>query len=70
MTKKTRRRFTPEYKEQAVTRLSEPGVTALPTCCGPIVHLSVSAAPSPFVLRLDYLPKFQGMRLSMSLCMC
>ena len=27
MTKKTRRRFTPEYKEQAVARLSEPGVT-------------------------------------------
>ncbi len=27
MTKKTRRRFTPEYKEQAVTRLSEPGAT-------------------------------------------
>ncbi len=26
MTKKTRRRFTPEYKEQAVARLSEPGV--------------------------------------------
>lgn len=27
MTKKTRRRFAPEYKEQAVARLSEPGVT-------------------------------------------
>jgi transposase len=27
MTKKTRRRFTPEYKEQAVARLSEAGVT-------------------------------------------
>ena len=27
MTMKTRRRFTPDYKEQAVTRLSEPGVT-------------------------------------------
>lgn len=27
MTKKTRRRFTPEYKAQAVARLSEPGVT-------------------------------------------
>ena len=27
MTKKTRQRFTPEYKEQAVARLSEPGVT-------------------------------------------
>jgi len=27
MTKKARRRFTPEYKEQAVVRLSEPGVT-------------------------------------------
>ena len=27
MTKQTRRRFTPEYKEQAVARLSEPGVT-------------------------------------------
>jgi transposase len=27
LTKKTRRRFTPEYKEQAVARLSEPGVT-------------------------------------------
>ena len=27
MTRKTRRRFTPEYKEQAVVRLSEPGVT-------------------------------------------
>ena len=27
MTKKTRRRFTPEYKEQAVARLLEPGVT-------------------------------------------
>ena len=27
MTKQTRRRFTPEYKEQAVTRLSEDGVT-------------------------------------------
>ena len=27
MTKKTRRRFTPEYKEQAVVRLAEPGVT-------------------------------------------
>lgn len=27
MTKRTRRRFTPEYKEQAVARLSEPGVT-------------------------------------------
>ena len=31
---------------------------------------TVSARPSPFTLRLDYLPKFQGMRLSMSLCMC
>ena len=30
----------------------------------------VSASPSPMVLLLDYLPKFQGMRLSMSLCMC
>lgn len=27
MTKQTRRRFTPEYKEQAVARLSEDGVT-------------------------------------------
>jgi len=27
MTKQTRRRFTPEYKEQAVARLSEAGVT-------------------------------------------
>jgi len=27
MTKKTGRRFAPEYKEQAVARLSEPGVT-------------------------------------------
>ena len=27
MTKKTRRRFTPEYKEQAVARLSDAGVT-------------------------------------------
>ncbi len=27
MTRKTRRRFTPEYKEQAVARLSETGVT-------------------------------------------
>ena len=32
--------------------------------------LAVSASPSPMVLLLDYLPKFQGMRLSMSLCMC
>jgi len=31
---------------------------------------AVSASPSPMVLLLDYLPKFQGMRLSMSLCMC
>lgn len=27
MTKRTRRRFSPEYKEQAVARLSEPGAT-------------------------------------------
>ena len=27
MTKQTRRRFTPEYKEQAVARLSEEGVS-------------------------------------------
>jgi len=27
MTKRSRRRFTPEYKEQAVARLSEEGVT-------------------------------------------
>jgi transposase-like protein len=27
MTKQTRRRFSPEYKEQAVARLSEPGAT-------------------------------------------
>ena len=27
MTKQTRRHFTPEYKEQAVARLSEDGVT-------------------------------------------
>lgn len=33
MTKQGRRRFTPEYKEQAVARLSEPGAT----------HASVSA---------------------------
>ena len=29
MTKRTRRRFTPEYKEQAVARLSEEGVTCV-----------------------------------------
>ena len=27
MTKQTRRRFSPEYKEQSVARLSEPGAT-------------------------------------------
>jgi transposase-like protein len=27
MTKKTRRRFTPEYKEQTLARMPEPGVT-------------------------------------------
>jgi transposase-like protein len=27
MTKQTRRRFSPEYKEQAVAKLSEPGAT-------------------------------------------
>jgi len=27
MTKQVRRRFSPEYKEQAVSRLSEPGAT-------------------------------------------
>ena len=27
MTKQVRRRFTPEYKEQAITRLSEPGMS-------------------------------------------
>jgi transposase-like protein len=27
MTKQSRRRFSPEYKEQAVARLSEPGAT-------------------------------------------
>ena len=27
MTKQTKRRFSPEYKEQAVARLSEPGAT-------------------------------------------
>ena len=27
MTKQTRRRFSPEYKKQAVARLSEPGAT-------------------------------------------
>jgi hypothetical protein len=31
---------------------------------------SVGARPSPVTLRLDYLPKFHGMRPSMSLCMC
>ena len=30
----------------------------------------VSARLSPFALRLDYPAKFQGMRPSMSLCMC
>ena len=27
MTKQTRRRFSPEYKEQSVARLSQPGAT-------------------------------------------
>ncbi|WP_425299983.1 transposase, partial [Roseibium sediminis] len=33
MTKQTRRRFTPEYKEQAVARLSEDGVTYASLAC-------------------------------------
>ena len=39
MTKKTRRRFTPEYKEQAVARLSEPGVT----CAGLSAELGITS---------------------------
>lgn len=31
---------------------------------------AVSARSSPLMQRLDYLPKFQGMRPSISLCMC
>ena len=37
MTKQTRRRFSPEYKEQSVARLSEPGAT----------HSSVAAELGP-----------------------
>ena len=47
MTKQTRRRFTPEYKEQAVARLSEEGVSYMPALRGNLSRRCDQRQPVP-----------------------